>query len=201
MGSGEIVRPMDQIQTIQLVNHGEDILAIYIGPLRSAFQSAMQDARQIYSRKLNHSFKRIVSFVQEPLNKSLYQAQKAMENVKQVLQDGGTFVLIAQCDSGIGTAAFFERMQKLGTPENILNALSFETYKFGDHKAFYWAQLAHRAELLYLGSLSSTLVEQAFMQKILETDLIILIKTWIDAEDTILIDFAGGYSAVEFENQ
>jgi nickel-dependent lactate racemase len=179
-----------------MVNHGDDILHVASGSLRPAFEDAKAIAYNVYGVPVNEKVNRVISLVLPPLNRTLYQAQKAMESSKNVLEDGGTFVLIAPCDQGIGTAAFFETMQSCGSPEAITQSLSFDTYKFGDHKAFYWAELAQRAELLYVGTLPENVVGSAFMRKIEVDDLLSLVEQWHATGDRILIDEAGGYSAV-----
>jgi nickel-dependent lactate racemase len=194
--AAELVRPTDAVNTVQIVNHGDDILNVACGPLRPAFDDAKAIAYSVYGVPVHEKVNRIISLVLPPLNRTLYQAQKAMESSKNVMEDGGTFVLVAPCDQGIGTAAFFETMQSYGSPEAITQSLSFENYKFGDHKAFYWAELAQRAELLYVGTLPEDVIGSAFMRKIEVGDLLALVEQWHAAGDHILIDEAGGYSAV-----
>ncbi len=186
--------PTQEVTTVQVVNHGSDILHVSAGPLRPAFESAKATATRVYGLGLKEKVDRIISIVEDPLDHTLYQAQKAMENSKHVLRDGGTFVLVASCDQGIGTVEFFKRLQSLGTPDKVLKSLSFKTYQFGDHKAFYWAELAKRVELLYTGDLPQDTIRAAFMRKVEVNELINLSNG-----DRILLDEAGGYSAVYLE--
>ena len=188
--------PTQDVTTVQLVNHGSSILHVSAGVLRPAFENAKDAATRVYGLGLEEKVDRIVSIVENPLDHTLYQAQKAMENTKHVLRDGGTFVLVAASDQGIGTAAFFKRLQSLGTPEKVIKSLTFETYQFGDHKAFFWAELAKRVELLYTGDLPPETVNAAFMRKVPIEDLITQVKHWKSQGDRILLDEAGGYSAV-----
>ncbi len=141
----------------------------------------------------------VISFVTNLLNKTLYQAQKAMENTKNILEDNGTFTLIAKCDRGIENPLFFQRMKHLQTLENIVSSLTFEKYKFGDHKAYYWAELAKRARLFYIGDISSGEAYEAFMEKISFNNLFAKIEKWIEKNQTILIDEMGGMSVAYFE--
>ncbi len=191
--------PTANVTTVQVVNHGSDILDANAGTLRPTFEKAKEAATRVYGIGLKEKVDRIVSLVEDPLDHTLYQAQKAMENTKHVLRDGGTFVLVASGDQGIGTAAFFKRLQSLGTPDKVLKSLSFKTYQFGDHKAFYWAELAKRVELLYTGDLPQETIQAAYMRKVEVNDLINLIKQWQTNGDHILLDEAGGYSAVYLE--
>lgn len=191
-----LAHPLDEVFSVQMVNHGDDILHVSAGHLRPAFEAAREVAQEVYGVPVAEKVDRIISIVLPPLNHTLYQAQKAMENAKHLLKCGGTFVLVAPCGQGIGTAAFFERMQALGSPETIVQSLSFETYQFGDHKAFYWAELAQRVQLLYLGDLEDDVIQGAFMQKVSIEGLLALAEEWHAQGDRILIDEAGGYSAI-----
>jgi len=197
--AGDLIRPMSEVYAVQMVNHGNDILACDVGPIRPTFEKIKDISKQVYGLALTQKVKHIISFVADPLDKTLYQAQKAMENAKQVLADDGTFVLVANCDNGIGTAAFFECMQSFGCVDNIINSLDINKYKFGDHKAYNWATLAKRAELLYIGSLNEQTASQAFMRKVTFPELLDLAKKWHNRGDRILIDGAGGYTALEMK--
>ena len=194
-----LVVPTEKVTTVQLVSHGANILDVFPGTLRAAFEKAKETATRVYGFTLKEKVDRIVSLVGNPLDDTLYQAQKAMENSKHVLRDGGTFVLVAACTQGIGNSEFFNRLHSLGTPDNVLQMLSFENYQFGDHKAYYWAALAKRVELLYTGDLAQDTIKSAFMRKVNIEELITLIKQWQSRGDRILLDEAGGYSAIDLQ--
>ncbi len=191
---GKLLKSLQKIQSIQLVNHNEQIFHMSVGTLQNAFNKARNQSFKIYGTPLNKKVDHIISFVANPLDRTLYQAQKAMENTKNVLKDNGTFTLIAKCDRGIGNPLFFNRMKSLLTPDKIIESISYENYTFGDHKAYYWAELAKRARLFYIGDLSSSDASDAFMKKISFDQLFAKIEKWIEEKQTILIDEAGGMS-------
>ncbi len=76
----------------------------------------------------------------------------------------------------------------------MINSLSFETYSFGDHKAYYWGDLADRASLLYFGALSAELVQTAYMTKISLKELQKLLDKWNKKQETLLVDTNGGFT-------
>ncbi len=191
-----LIRPEEEIRTIQLVNHDADILYATWGSLRQAFERAKKIATRIYGIQIDARVDRLIPLVCSPLDKNLYQSQKAMENTKNVLRDGGTSAMVVQCDDGIGTAAFFERLQSKDSAQEIVKSLYFDNYKFGDHKAFYWAELATRVELLYVGDLPQDTVSVGFMNKVEPEELGELVKKWLAQGDRVLLDCAGGFSAL-----
>ena len=197
---GYLLKSLQKIQSIQIVNYNEQIIHMSVGTLQNAFNQAKIQSFKIYGTSLNKKVDHIISFVANPLNKTLYQAQKAMENTKNVLNDNGTFTLIAKCDRGIGNPLFFNRMKSLQTPDKIIESISYENYKFGDHKAYYWAELAKRTRLLYIGDISGNDASDAFMEKINFNQLLAKIEKWIEKKQTILIDEMGGMSVAYFKN-
>jgi len=198
--AGSLLKSLRKIQSIQIVNHNEQIFHMSVGTLQNAFNQAKNQSFKIYGTPLNKKVDHIISFVANPLNKTLYQAQKAMENTKNILEDNGTFTLIAKCDRGIGNPLFFNRMKALQTPDKIMELISYENYKFGDHKAYYWAELAKRARLFYIGDISDIEASDAFMEKISFNQLITKIEKWIEKKESILIDEMGGMSVAYFKN-
>ncbi len=95
-----------EVSAIQIINQGKNIINISCGGLRDAFKGAISIAEKIYVNKISEKYDVIVSFVQRPLNRSLYQAQKGIENTRQALKKGGTMVLVAECPEGIGNTTF-----------------------------------------------------------------------------------------------
>lgn len=191
----ERVRDPRRTLSIQLVNHGDSILHLSWGSLPDAFAVAARVAREIYGVAVAGPVQCVVSLVSPPLDRNLYQAHKAMENASEVLRDGATFVLVADCTEGIGTQAFFERMAMLGSPRGVLETLCLEDYAFGDHKAFRWAKMATRCELIYVGSLPSAVVRKSFMEKWSPARLEERVAMWLGRGDRVLVDAEGGYSA------
>ena len=196
---GKLLKSLQKIQSIQLVNHNEQIFHMSVGTLQNAFNQAKKQSFKIYGTHLNKKVDHIISFVANPLNETLYQSQKAMENTKNILKDNGTFTLIAKCDRGIGNPLFFNRMKSLQTPDKIIESISYENYRFGDHKAYYWAKLAKRARLFYIGDISGSEASEAFMEKINFNQLFTKIENWIGKKQSILIDEMGGMSVAYIE--
>ncbi|HBM14955.1 MAG TPA: hypothetical protein DD381_01175 [Lentisphaeria bacterium] len=192
--SANMIRPLKEIQSIQLVNDESSIISLSTGTLPEAFEEAKTSALKYYWRKVERKFDRIISYVKEPLNRDLYQSQKALENCRSVLKPCGTIVLVSECHEEVGLHSYFERLTQLGSPENVMRNISFDNYRLGDHKAYKFAQLAMNAELLYVGSLDSETVSKAFMKKIDEHELVSLRSKWEKGGENILIDKDGGFA-------
>jgi nickel-dependent lactate racemase len=84
-----------------------------------------------------------------PKDMNLYQAQKALDNVKGIVKEDGEIVLVASCEEGFGEKTFEEWMIDARNYEK-LNARIREKFVLGGHKAVAISKLiAKRRVLLY----------------------------------------------------
>ena len=200
--SANLIKPLDNISTVQIVNYGDTILHMSVGRMREAFEDAKIKSEEFFGKKFNKKFGRIITFVQPPLDKNLYQSQKAANNIKNVLKDGGSLVLVAECSLGVGTKSFFDKLTKLGSAENVIKELSFDKYELGDHKALGLASLALKASLYYVGNLAEKTVATAYFKKLSISSFAETYNKWIADGDSVLVDEAGGFTTCYFdENQ
>ena len=190
----DLIFPLKKVESIQLVNHGSLILGVCSGNLTKAFDEAKKISEKVFCKTVKRKFDRIISIVEAPLDMSIYQAQKAIENCKNILNEAGSFVLVASCNKGIGNMGFYNCLSKFKKPENVIDGISFTDYCLGDHKAYKFAETALKNELLYLGDLDENIVSKVFMKKISENQLADLYNNWIEKGDSILIDYAGGFN-------
>ncbi|MBN2073468.1 MAG: nickel-dependent lactate racemase [Actinobacteria bacterium] len=69
-----------------------------------------------------------------PKDINLYQSQKALENVKGIVKDGGTIIIMASCSEGFGEDVFESWMAGVRDYELISRRLK-EEFVLGGHKA------------------------------------------------------------------
>ena len=198
--AGNIVKPLDTVDSIQLVNHSSSLFSVNTGRLTDAFMTTVKDAINTYGIKLSKPVDHVITIVQPPLDKNMYQSHKAIENTKSVIRDGGSLVLVAENSEGIGTEAFYNTIKKFASPEKILGNLTIDTYRFGDHKAYKWAETVEKIDLLYLGSLSEEYADNLFMTKISEEELLRRIREWLNNGESVIVDEMGGYSTLYRED-
>ena len=151
-----------EVYGIQMVSVGKDIYGIHTDELRTAFMAAVEQSRKILSVKLDRLYDVIVSIVYPPLDRSLYQAQKGIENTRQVLKPGGEMILLAECHEGIGNTAFYDTIIKYNHPREVMDALNRENYHFGDHKAYKFASLTNESNLTLIGQLDESQTSKFF---------------------------------------
>lgn len=137
------------------------IYACSSGNIFSSFYQAAQRAEKVYCVPTG-TYDIVVAAASYPLDISLYQAQKAIENGKLALNDDGILILVAQCWEGIGPDTFYQLLKKCKTPHDALEMLKKE-YKLGYHKAGKIAELTMRAHLWAVTDLSPNIIQDVFM--------------------------------------
>ena len=94
-----------------------------------------------------------------PKDIDIFQSHKALEHVKNALNDGGSIILVAECKEGYGNRVFEEWLE-LNRDEAI------ERFKkgfvMGGHKAALIAALSRRADLYLVSSLPDDKVRKAY---------------------------------------
>ena len=102
-------------------------------------------AKEIYVAPVEAKADIIVTVARPPMDLDLYQAHKAIENVKLALKDQGVVILVSPCTDGIGLRDFYDLLAHGGSV-NAFN-ITKETYRLGYHKAAKLAQLLKEARL------------------------------------------------------
>ena len=147
---------IDDIFSIQLVmNTDQQISYASSGHIVNSFTDAVQHAMKTYVCRVPSKVDIIVAAVNPPLDLDLYQAQKAIENVKAALNDDGILILVAQCKDGIGNRGFYDLLAS----KHGLSATGKGKYTFGGHKALRIQQFLQRAKILAVTDLDPSILE------------------------------------------
>lgn len=142
----------EDIFSIQLVMNPEHRISFASsGDIVNSFTDAVQHALRTYVCPVPFKADILIAIVNPPLDIDLYQAHKAIENVKPALNDDGILILLAQCRDGIGNRFFYDLLASKQEPSGILR----EHYTFGGHKALRITQLLQRARIFAITDLDS----------------------------------------------
>ena len=154
--------PIFSIQTV-LDCHDEIVFAA-AGCIRRSFQLAVEASRSLYAIPVEEKADIIVASVTPPLDGSLYQAHKAIENTRQVLKDDGILILVAPCQNGVGdNPGFVEILSESESPKAAM-AFAEENYQLGYHKVARLAELMEKAQLWAVSELSEHLLNRIFFR-------------------------------------
>lgn len=174
---------------LAVLDQGHAIQAVYAGDIKEAFYAATTAVDDLYVVPAPGSADIVVAVATHPLDHDFYQAQKAIENGKLVLRDGGILILVSACRDGVGNDAFLKIMAAAGSPGRVAE-MAREDYRLGYHKAARLAELALRAEMWAVAGVGDEVVRTAFMkpfqqvQKALDTAL----ASRPEAEVMVLMD-------------
>jgi len=134
----------DDVFSVQLVlNRYHQVSYASSGHIVGSFSDAVDRAREIYVAPVSSKADILISVATSPMDLDLYQAHKAIENVKLALKDGGVLILVASCQDGIGNRGFYDLLASGGD----VASKTREGYKLGYHKAAKLAQLLAKTKL------------------------------------------------------
>ncbi|MCL5071729.1 MAG: nickel-dependent lactate racemase, partial [Actinobacteria bacterium] len=100
-----------------------------------------------------------------PKDINLYQAQKALENVKDIVKDGGIIILAAECTEGFGEDKFAEWMQETKDFEGLFKKIR-QKFVLGGHKAVAVSKLLTRARVILYSNFDSGATNNMGFEKI-----------------------------------
>jgi nickel-dependent lactate racemase len=135
------------IFSIQLVlDRHQNIYRVAAGDINKAFEKAVEWANEVYSVEIGEKVDVVVSVAPYPMDVDLYQSQKALDNGKWALKEGGTIIFVSKCREGIGHSTFLQQLSTSSDPTVVLESLAKE-YKLGYHKAAKMAEIATWADI------------------------------------------------------
>ena len=97
-----------------------------------------------------------------PKDLNLYQTQKALDNAKNAVRDGGVVILIGSCREGLGEAVFERWMKEAGTPRDLTERVRTK-FELGGHKAAAIAMVLERADIYLVSEMDPELVRKCFL--------------------------------------
>ena len=100
-----------------------------------------------------------------PKDINLYQAQKALENVKDIVKDGGIIILAAECTEGFGEDKFAEWMQEAKDFEGLFKKIR-QKFVLGGHKAVAVSKLLTRARVILYSNFDRAATDNMGFEKI-----------------------------------
>ncbi len=132
------------------------------GDLQGSFDRAVLWANEVFSVEIEQKADIVVTVAQYPMDVDLYQSQKALDNGKWALREGGTLILVAKCRTGVGDEVFCVQLSLSKDPSEILRNLAKE-YKLGYHKAAKVAEIMTWAKISAVTDLDPALISRINM--------------------------------------
>lgn len=105
----------------------------------------------------------IVSQGGAPKDANLYQTQKALDNSKHAVKDGGTIILIGACNEGLGSKKFEEWLVNANTSHELVERIGRD-FQLGGHKAAAVAMILEYAKIILISEMDDNFVRSIFME-------------------------------------
>jgi nickel-dependent lactate racemase len=152
----EIFDRYEDVFSIQLVlNRDHQVSYASSGHIVRSFSDAVVRAREIYVAPIPSKADIVISVATPPMDLDLYQAHKAIENVRLALEDEGVLIVVAPCRDGIGSRGFYDLLALGG---DVLNKIRKE-YKLGYHKAAKLTPLLTKTKLYAVTDLDAHILK------------------------------------------
>lgn len=140
-------------------NEKKEILKIVSGDLEKAFIEGVKFAQKIYTVTVSKPCDvAIVSCGGYPRDINLYQAQKSLSAVNDIVKDNGSIVLVAECSEGYGQKIFHKYMISY-SKQNILHVPE-ENIEVEGHRAYLTKKIILKKDIFLLSSLPRKEVEK-----------------------------------------
>ncbi|MGD0816915.1 MAG: nickel-dependent lactate racemase [Methanomassiliicoccales archaeon] len=157
MDAIEVVKGKKIFSIQAVLDRHQHIYKVAAGDLQLSFEQAVRWANDVFSVEIKQKAGIVVSVAQYPMDIDLYQSQKALDNGKWALLEGGTLILVSKCRKGVGDEVFCDQLSLSKDPFHILRNLAKE-YKLGYHKAAKVAEIMTWAKIFAVTDLDPDLI-------------------------------------------
>lgn len=97
-----------------------------------------------------------------PKDINLYQAQKALDNAKHAVKEGGIIILVAACQEGLGEDVFEQWILHAPNPRSMIERIR-QNFQLGGHKAAAIAMVMEKAFVYLVSEFPPDFTKKIFM--------------------------------------
>ena len=153
---------IDFILNVVLGEHKE-ILRAAAGDVTAAHRELCAFLDTIYLNELDRPADIvIVSQGGAPKDLNLYQTQKALDNARHAVREGGVIILVGSCREGLGERVFEQWMTSSPSPEYMIERIGRD-FQLGGHKAAAIAITLRKARIFLVSELEDEFVRSIFL--------------------------------------
>jgi len=164
MDALEVVKGKEIFSIQMVLDRHQNIYKVAAGDLNKAFATAVEWANEVFSVPIPEKADLVISVAPYPMDVDLYQSQKALDNGKWALKEGGKIVMVSKCREGVGHATFLKQLSTSKDPKKVLEELGKE-YKLGYHKAAKMAEIMVWADVWAVTDLDDEMICSANMRQ------------------------------------
>ncbi len=146
-----------------VLNEKKKVIKAVAGDLVKAHRVGCEFLDTLYQKRIpKQADIVIVSQGGAPKDLNLYQTQKALDNAKHAVRDGGIIILVGSCKEGLGEKTFETWFKEATKPQDIVDRLA-KKFALGGHKAAAIAQVMLRSRIFMVSDMEPDFVRSIFM--------------------------------------
>ena len=145
-----------------VLNSEKEVIRAVAGDFISAHKKGTEMVDRIYHVPASPSDIVITCPGGDPKDIDLCQAQKALDNARYAVKDGGSIILVACCPEGYGMGVFGRWMDETDAPEDLITRFH-SNFELGGHRAAAIALLLRKADLYLISDMPDERVKNIFM--------------------------------------
>jgi len=153
---------IDYIVNAVLDEHKQIVYAV-AGDVTQAHRVGCAYLDEMYRKRLAQRADIVlVSQGGAPKDANLYQVQKALDNAKHAVRDGGTIILIGACPEGLGSKKFEQWLTEAPTAHSMVERIG-QQFELGGHKAAAIGMVLDRAQIDLVSEMDDDFVRSIFL--------------------------------------
>jgi nickel-dependent lactate racemase len=156
------IKDKEIFSIMTVLDKNQRIYAATAGDINDSFMAAVNKAREVFVVRLREKADIVVTVARHPMDIDLYQSQKAIENGKLALKDGGILILVSKCRCGVGDENFVNLLATCTSHDEVFEKIE-KGYKLGYHKAAKIAETRQWADIYSVTGLPDQILTSVFM--------------------------------------
>ena len=144
-----------------ILDSKKGIVAAVAGDFIAAHRKGVEFVDAMYKAPVEPADAVVVSCGGYPKDINLYQANKALDNATQAVKEGGSIILVAECEEGIGNQVYECWNMQCKNPDDAIERFK-HCFEFGGHKSAIVAIAAKKFRLYLVSKLPEEKARDAF---------------------------------------
>lgn len=149
------------------LNTEECISAIFVGAWEDTHRAGYSFVKKHAMQSVNKRYDIVITTNSGyPLDMNLYQAVKGMSTAAQIVKDGGTIIIVAECSDGIPSGSHYHQiLQKASTPAQLFDLIVNSPQTLPEQwQAQIQTRIQKRANVYLFSSLSDEETAEAMLK-------------------------------------
>jgi len=149
------------------LNEHRQITGVFAGDLIAGHRAGIEFVRRSAMRPVDRPFEVVITTNSGyPLDLNLYQSNKGMKAAAQIVREGGTIIMAAECCEGLPEGSSFEQLlMKAGSAAELLKLINTPGFHWPEQWAAHVQTLVQsKAEVAFYSSLPPAVVRRAHLE-------------------------------------